>query len=54
MKNIKKITLGGLLLSFLVLTGCATTQLDAPCDAYGHNCDPKVPINQWTPPNNPC
>lgn len=55
MNLLKKIKVGGLMAALLLLVSCATTpQLDAPCDAYGHNCDPKVAINQWTPPNNPC
>ena len=39
------------LISILLLTACASnpTKLDAPCDAYGQHCDPKVAINQWTP-----
>lgn len=33
----------------LMLQGCASTNLDAPCDNFGQNCDPKISINQWTP-----
>lgn len=37
--------------SLLFLSACASTELQAPpvCDNFGQNCEPKVPINQWTP-----
>ena len=40
-----------ILMSLLFLSACATTELQAPpvCNNFGQNCDPKVPINQWTP-----
>ena len=46
---IKKIGSVILLGSFMLLTACASnpTELEAPCNAYGQNCDPKIPINQW-------
>lgn len=28
------------------LSACTPTTRDAPCDAYGQHCDPKIPINQ--------
>lgn len=47
MKTLKKISV--LLSCILLLTACSTAvpPLDAPCDAYGQHCDPKIPINQW-------
>lgn len=32
-----------------LMAGCQAKTLQAPCDDYGRNCDPKVKINQWTP-----
>lgn len=31
------------------LMACTPKELKAPCNDYGQHCDPKVPINQWTP-----
>lgn len=52
MKNRKtRVFLSVVLLAALFLEGCASTNLEAPCDNFGKNCDPKVQINQWTPSN---
>lgn len=32
--------------SFLLLTGCASQSLKAPCPDYGKSCS-KTPINSW-------
>ena len=32
--------------SFLVLTGCASQSLEAPCPDFGKSCN-KTPINSW-------
>ncbi len=37
------------MLLVMIMSGCATKELKAPCDDYGRYCDPKVAINQWTP-----
>lgn len=49
MKKIKTIILGLFVMSLVNLTACSSAipSLDSPCNAYGQNCDPKVPINQW-------
>ncbi len=40
-----------ILVSLVFLSSCASTELQAPpvCDNFGQNCEPKIPINQWTP-----
>lgn len=32
--------------SFLLLTGCASQSLKAPCPDYGKSCS-KTPVNSW-------
>ena len=31
----------------LLVTGCATDVMKAPCDNQGHFCGPEIKINQW-------
>lgn len=31
----------------LLLAGCATDAMKAPCDQQGHFCGRKIKINQW-------
>lgn len=31
----------------LLLVGCASDVMKAPCDNHGHYCGPKIKINQW-------
>lgn len=33
---------------YFLIQGCVQTPSQLPCDDFGHNCDPKVKINQWT------
>lgn len=51
MKYVIKKLCGGLMLigCLCLLSACAPKTLDAPCDAFGQHCEPKIPINQWTP-----
>lgn len=51
MKILKKMGISLLLLCGIgLLSACSPpTTLDSPCDAFGQHCDPKIPINQWTP-----
>jgi len=52
MKSYKsRVFLCAVLLAAVFLEGCASTNVTAPCDNFGKNCDPKVQINQWTPSN---
>lgn len=30
-----------------ILYGCASTNLQAPCNSTGNDCLPKIKINQW-------
>lgn len=42
-----KLKLGLTLLICLIMTGCATGQMTAPCDQYASFCGAKTKINQW-------
>jgi hypothetical protein len=48
MKNqiFKKLSLATLLIGSVLLVGCASQSLKAPCPDYGKYCD-KTPINSW-------
>ena len=35
------------ILSFLFLSGCASTQLEAPCNQHATFCGTKTKINSW-------
>ncbi len=35
------------LLLAISLNGCASTNLQAPCNSTGSDCPPKIKINQW-------
>lgn len=52
--KIKKYTKYTILLSCIVsvvmLSGCATHQLKAPCPEYGKWCE-KIPVNSWNDDN---
>ncbi len=43
---IKKLITAGLLVSSLMLVGCAKPDMKAPCPNYGTKC-PQTPINSW-------
>lgn len=42
-------TVASLLVTSVLLQGCTSSTLKAPCDNFGRNCEPKIKINQWTP-----
>lgn len=43
---IKSSLLASLLMTSVLLVGCASQSLKAPCPDYGRHCD-KTPINSW-------
>ena len=45
-KNFKKGVLVSLLLTSVLLVGCASQSLKAPCPDYGRYCE-KTPVNSW-------
>lgn len=45
-KTTKTTTIASALLVGILLTGCASQSLEAPCPGYGAHCD-KTPINSW-------
>jgi multisubunit Na+/H+ antiporter MnhC subunit len=49
-KNLKKMIQATVItstaVSFLLLTGCASQSLKAPCPDYGKSCS-KTPVNSW-------
>jgi hypothetical protein len=46
MKFLKYVVLVSSLLSCLLLAGCASTELAAPCHDFGAHCK-TVPVNSW-------
>ncbi len=36
-----------IIITTILISGCATTTLKAPCDANATDCGPKIKINQW-------
>jgi len=45
-QNFKKGVLASILMTSVLLVGCASQSLKAPCPDYGRHCD-KTPINSW-------
>jgi len=45
-KIIQKSVLVSLLMTSVLLVGCASQSLKAPCPDYGRYCD-KTPVNSW-------
>lgn len=45
-KNFKKGVLASILMTSVLLVGCASQSLKAPCPDYGRYCD-KTPVNSW-------
>ncbi len=43
---LKKFILATTLISSILLVGCASESLKAPCPDYGKYCD-KTPVNSW-------
>lgn len=43
---IKKLSLTTFIISSVLLVGCASQSLKAPCPDYGRYCE-KTPVNSW-------